>query len=110
MSEYIKLVKNDTLPLIKLQIKDEITAAPIDLSAIGTAAEVKLRAVNTTLVLSTLTCTIVDGVNGIIQFDFSGGALDVDPGVYEGEVQLSFAGGGIQTLYDTLKFRVRDEF
>jgi len=110
MSDYIKLVKNDTLPAIKLQVKDEFTNSPIDLSGVGSSAQVKFRAVNTTTPLSTITCAIIDGVNGIIQFDFSGGVLAVEPGLYEGEVQITFPGGGIQTLYDVLKFRVRDEF
>lgn len=110
MSDVIKLVRNDTLPTIKLQLKDEFTSLPIDLSAVGTSAQVKFREVGTTTVLSTISCSIVDGVNGIIQFDFSGGALNVEPGSYEGEVQLSFSGGGVQTLFDVLKFRVRDEF
>jgi hypothetical protein len=34
-----------------------------------------------------------------------------DPGNYEGEIQVTFAaGGGVQTVYDTLKFRMREDF
>ncbi len=44
-----------------------------------------------------------------MQFDFSGGVLNVNPGMYEGEVNIDF-NGAIQTVYDLMKFRVRDSF
>jgi hypothetical protein len=49
------------------------------------------------------------GTTGQVQFGFTGGVLDVDPGMYEGEVVVSF-NGDIQTVYDTLRFTVRDNF
>ena len=44
-----------------------------------------------------------------MQFDFTGGVLDVDPGPYEGEIQISF-NGQAQTVFDVLRFVVRDNF
>jgi hypothetical protein len=31
-------------------------------------------------------------------------------GEYEGEVEITFADGQIQTVYDVLKFKVREDF
>jgi hypothetical protein len=31
-------------------------------------------------------------------------------GTYEGEVEITHSNGGIQTVYDLVKFKVRDDF
>jgi hypothetical protein len=36
--------------------------------------------------------------------------LEGTPGDYEGEVEITFADGQRQTVYDTLKFKVREDF
>ena len=60
--------------------------------------------------LSTISTNKVGGgATGQVQFDFSGGVLNVNPGMYEGEVNIDF-NGAIQTVYDLMKFRVRDSF
>ena len=111
MSETIKLVQGDTLPAIILALTDENTGSVIDLSGVGTAVEVKFRAAGTTVVLSTIACSIIAAASGIVQFSFSGGALAaITPGLYEGEIQITFPGGPIQTVFDVLKFRVRGQF
>ena len=33
-----------------------------------------------------------------------------EPGVYEGEIEITFSGGGVQTLFDLIKFNVRGDF
>ncbi len=40
---------------------------------------------------------------------FTGGVLNVDPGMYEGEIVINF-NGQVQTVYDTLRFTVRENF
>jgi len=44
-----------------------------------------------------------------VQFGFTGGVLDVDPGMYEGEIAIDF-NGQVQTVFDTLRFTVRANF
>jgi hypothetical protein len=108
MSDVIKLVRNDNRPEITLTLRDESTDAVINLT--GTEA-VKFRKKGTTTVLATLSCThVTDGTDGKTRFKFSGAALDVDAGNYEGEIEITFAGGDKQTVYDTLQFKVREEF
>jgi len=109
MSDVIRLVQNDSKPEINLTLTDENTNLPIDLSAGTTTVVVKFRAAGSTTLLSTITCTKTDAVNGKVSFNFSGGILDVAPGQYEGEIEISYSGAK-HTVFDLLRFRVRGEF
>jgi len=61
-------------------------------------------------VLSTINCEKINGgTTGEVRFNFPNGALDVDPGPYEGEVEIDFD-GQIQTVYEVIKFTVREQF
>lgn len=107
MNERIKLVQGDNLPQIRLTLK-HATGLVIDVSA----ATVRLyfRAKGTTAILSTIICTKPNnGTDGVVVFNFSGSILNVDPGYYEGEVELDYSGTK-QTVYDTLQFQVRAQF
>jgi hypothetical protein len=71
---------------------------------------VKFRKAGTTTLLSTISCSkLSGGTTGQVQFGFSGGVLDVDPGMYEGQIVVNFNGDD-QSVYDTLRFTVRDKF
>jgi hypothetical protein len=108
--DVIRLVKGDERPVIVLTLTDDITNSPIDLSLSTTTIQVKFRKAGTTTLLSTMNCSkLSGGTTGQVQFNFSGGVLDVDPGMYEGEIVISF-NGDIQTVYDTLRFTVRENF
>lgn len=109
MADIIRVVQGDEKPDIVVQIKDNNTGSVIDLSAASTTVVIKFRAAGSTTILSTINTTKVDAINGKVMFNFSGGILDVDPGLYEGEIEINF-NGSIQTVYDPLKFRVRQEF
>jgi hypothetical protein len=110
MAEKIKLVQGDTLPSIKLTLTDPTSGAVIDVSNESTVVNVYFRAVGGTTVLSTLACTKeTDGTDGEVRFDFSGGALNVPAGPYEGEIEINF-NGNLQTVYEKLKFSVREDF
>ena len=109
-TDVIRLVKGDERPVIVLTLTDDVTGNPIDLSLGTTTVTVKFRKAATTTVLSTITCSkLNNGVSGQVQFSFVGGVLDVDPGMYEGEVIIDF-NGEVQTVYDTLRFTVRENF
>lgn len=107
MATTIKLVRGDNRPYIKIALKD-VDGDPIDLTQ--TTVRVYFREVGSTTVLSTLTCSVVGSpTSGEVQFNFPGSTLDVEPGMYEGEIEIDFD-GEIQTVYEVLKFNVRDEF
>jgi hypothetical protein len=108
--DVIRLVKGDERPVIVLTLTDDNTGSPIDLSLSTTVVQVKFREAGTTTLLSTIACTKMSGgTTGQVQFYFAAGELDVDPGMYEGEIVISF-NGEIQTVYDTLRFTVRENF
>ncbi len=109
-TDVIRLVKGDERPVIVLTLTDDVTGNPIDLSLITTTVSVKFRKAATTTVLSTISCGKLGvGTSGQVQFSFIGGVLDVDPGMYEGEVIINF-NGEVQTVYDVLRFTVRENF
>lgn len=107
MAEKIKLVQGDNLPYIRVALTNADGSA-MDLS--GSSVVVYFRATGSTEILSTLTCDVVgSATDGIMQFNFPGTTLNVEPGQYEGEIEVSF-GDSKQTVYDVLKFVVRAQF
>jgi BppU N-terminal domain len=108
MSEKIKLVQGDTRPQIRVALTDDTTGLPVDIT--GATVVLKFRAAGDSVVLSTLSGTVTEGINGAVVFSWPEGALDVDSGDYEGEIEVTFADTTIQTVYETLKFKVREQF
>ena len=118
-STTISLVAGDTLPELTLTLKDSNSAAagqvldaadsttwaPINV----TGATVRLRALGSTTVKSTLTCTVLDGSAGQVATNFPTGTLDT-AGTFEGEIEITFSNGGKQTVYDLIKLKVRSDF
>lgn len=108
--DVIRLVEGDERPVIVLTLTDDNTGSPIDLSLGTTVVTIKFREAGTTTLLSTIsTSKLSGGTTGQVQFDFTGGVLNVDPGMYEGEIVIDF-NGQVQTVYDTLRFTVRENF
>jgi len=105
----IKLVRGDNRPYVQITLTDKDGNA-INVSDATTSVVVYFRAAGSSTVLSTLSCTKVDGGStGIVKFNFPGTTLNVPPGAYEGEIELSF-NGEKQTIYSPLKFVVREQF
>jgi hypothetical protein len=108
--DVIRLVEGDERPVIVLTLTDDNTGSPIDLSLSTTVVTIKFREAGTTTLLSTIsTSKLSGGTTGQVQFDFTGGVLNVNPGMYEGEIVINF-NGQVQTVYDTLRFTVRENF
>lgn len=126
MSTRIQLVKNDTRPTIVVAMVDRDTWSPIDVSNASTNATMKFRAAGSTTVLQTITAAKLPyqllsdgtldlsvstpGAGGRVSFAWPPSALNVTPGYYEGEVSISFNDGTLQTIYDLLRFNIRDRF
>lgn len=130
-TQKIRLVQGDTRPQIKCVITDENTGAIVDLTS--ATALLKFRAAGETTVLFTLTGYLQPGLEdqdgnvtqfgvgeayatpgkgGRVAFQFGAGNLNVEPGSYEGEIEITFPApnAGIQTVYTPLKFQVRGQF
>lgn len=109
MADKIKLVQGDTRPQIQVTLTDENTGAVIDIT--GATCLMKFRAVGSSDLVDTITGIVTDGPNGKVVFAWNANSLNVDAGDYEGEVEVTFpSGGGRQTVYDLLKFKVREDF
>lgn len=126
MAEKIKLVQGDTKPLIVVSLTDETTGDPIDVSTATT--RMKFRAAGETTILAILVAsniagrvnadgTIdatepydVPGAGGRCQFGWGPNDLNQEPGDYEGEIEITFSDGSIQTVYAPLKFKLREDF
>ena len=118
----INLVANDTKPEINLTLKDSNTAAAgltldpddsdtwsaIDIS--DPAVTVKFRALGASTVLDTMTCIKTAATDGKCYIPWGADTLAVAAGTYEGEISLTYTSGGILTLFDRLKFKIRDDF
>jgi hypothetical protein len=108
--DVIRLVQGDERPIIILTLTDDISQSPIDLSNSGTVVSVKFRQAGTTEVPALIPCSILSPATaGKVSFNFTGGVLNVPPGMYEGEVIIDF-NGQTETVYETLRFRVRENF
>lgn len=116
MAERIKLVQGDTRPYLIIDLTDETTGAPINVSDAGTSVVVKFREAGADTIKATLTCYKLAtetgqalGAGGRVQAAWPAGALDT-AGSFEGEIEITFADGSVQTVYDKLKFTVREQF
>ena len=117
----INLVKGDTLPELNLTLRDSNTAAtgqvlnaedastwaPIDLTS--TTVRLKFKALGSTAVKETIIFSVRDASAGDVFLTWPTAALDT-AGTFTGEIEVTYAGGGIQTIYDQLKFKVRGDY
>lgn len=108
MADEIKLVQGDNRPYIKLTLT-QVDGTPLDLSDAGISISIHFRSVNVEIPAVTILASKLDGgVNGEVMFNFPGTTLNVEPGHYEGEVEVDF-GGETQTIFNRLKFFVREQ-
>ena len=120
-SSTIKLVVGDTLPELNFTLKDSNTAAAgktLDaddsstwaaVNLTGATVRFRIREVGSTSVLSTITGTVTSAANGQVTVAFPSGTWTA-AGTFEGEIEHTTSGGGIQTVQDLIKFQVRDDF
>jgi hypothetical protein len=110
MAEKIKLVQGDTKPALVCNITDEITGAVVTLTS--ATVLLKFRAVGSDTLTATVTGTVTNGATGQVAF-YPASAPEMllgEAGDYEGEIQITFSDGTIQTVYDLLKFKLREDF
>lgn len=110
MSERIRLVRNDTRPAIVVILTDEKTGTPLNVT--GATVRLKFRQQGSTDLQATIIAALPDPENGVCVF-FPSSAPEMlagEAGNYEGEVEVTFSDGTIQTVFDTLRFRVREDF
>lgn len=126
MAEKIKLVQGDTKPALVVSLTDEVTGAPLAINS--TTVRMYFRAVGDSTILATIVGALLPGrvqadgtidntapyntpgAGGRVQFNWGATDLTQPAGDYEGEIEISYSDGSIQTVYDLLKFKLREDF
>ena len=123
--ETINLVQGDTKPQLNFTLRDSKTAITTDpvtildeddsstwaiINITGYSIELKFKAINSTTILSTVALGITSAAGGTCYMIWPADSLDVAAGIYEGELQLTDGSGKVQTVYDKLKFKIREQF
>ena len=86
---------------------DSTTWAAINLT--GATVRLRIREVGSTTVKSTLTMTVTGASNGEVETDFPAGTLD-SAGVFEAEIEATFADSSVQSVNELIKLKVREAF
>ena len=105
-----QLVQGDQAPQIQAKLTRDDTGGLIDFS--GGSCALKFRAKGTTTTLFTLAAADV-GQNfqdGIAVFSFSNTQLNLDEGYYEGEIEITYDSGAVETIFQVLDFYIRADF
>jgi hypothetical protein len=110
MTEKIKLVQGDTRPALVCALTDENTGEAINIT--GATVVLKFRLSGSTTLTATLPGSVTDGPAGGVAFYPASvpSMLQGAAGDYEGEIEITFADGQVQTVFDVLKFRMREDF
>jgi hypothetical protein len=120
-SETIYLVQGDTLPQLKITVRDRNTAvagqtldpdnqstwALVNLT--GSTVRLRVREVGGTTIKQTLVGTNTNPSVGEVVFVFDSTTLNT-AGVFEGEIEYTSSAGGVQTVYELIKLQVREQF
>tara|TARA_R110000737_G_scaffold347086_1_gene377881 strand:+ start:3270 stop:3596 length:327 start_codon:yes stop_codon:yes gene_type:complete len=105
-----QLVKGDQAPQIQAVLKRQDDNSVIDFD--NGSCILKFRAKGTATILFTLTAVNINNnfENGIAIFSFSGDQLNINQGYYEGEIEITYASGSKETVYQVLEFYLRADF
>ena len=106
-----QIVKNDTAPQVQATITKSYDGSVVDLT--GASVRLKFRKKGSTTTLFTLNGFNVPTTNfakGIVLFLFGTNNLDIDAGYYEGEVEITYDNGSVDTVYEVLNFKLRADF
>jgi glutamine phosphoribosylpyrophosphate amidotransferase len=108
MAEKIKLVQGDNAPDLYVTLVNSSTNTKLNVSTASVV--MKFREQYGTELKAEITGTKPNGgSDGVVSFTWPDGALDT-AGNFEGEIEITYQDGKIQTIYEVLKFIVRNQF
>ena len=110
MASSFKYVRGDTGPQIKITLTEEDTNNPVDLTAATITLHFRAAGEDAVLFSREFWYNVEEPMTGVAVLQWAEGDLDVEPGTYEGEIEVVKGSGLRETLYDKLKFRIRDDF
>ena len=120
-SQTLNVVTGDTLPALTFTLRDSNLAASgstldpdnsdtwATINITGATVVLRIREIGSTATPVGLTGVVTDGAGGQVLINFGSTTFDT-AGLYEGELEVTFASGGIQTVVDLIKFKVRASF
>ena len=103
-----KYVQGDTGPQLKITLTNETTNAAVDIT--GATITLHFRAAGETTVLFSRNFTITAASGGEAVLQWQTNDLNQEAGAYEGEIEIVKSTGIRETIYDKLKFRIREDF
>lgn len=107
----VYLVQGDSGSQVKATITREDTGSAVDLT--GATPRLKFKKKNTSTILSTLSSiasSSSDLQSGVAVFEFGASDLDIAPGAYVGEIEVTFGSGDIETVYEQIDIIVREDY
>ena len=110
MATSFNYVQGDTGPQIKLSFTDEDSSTASDLT--GATVTLHFRAAGDSSVLFSRTLYVNPDTadTGVAILQWQTEDLNQEPGVYEGEIEVVRSTGLRETIFDILKFRIREDF
>jgi hypothetical protein len=105
----VKLVQNDIGSQFQATLTREHDGSAVDLT--DATVTCSFRAKGSSTNLSTLSCvsTASQLEDGKAIFRFSSGNLDVDIGKYEGQIQVEFDSGDVESVQEIVSFFVGED-
>lgn len=105
------LVQSDNGSQIKIVITRDDTGAAVDLTNATPTLKFKKKSTSSVLASINSSTSLESELEaGIALFQFDTSALNITAGDYVGEVQVSFADGSVETVYEELDFVVREDY
>jgi hypothetical protein len=104
------LVQGDQAPQVQATLTRQDDGSVVNFA--GGSCALKFRAKGSTTTLFTLAAADIS-TNfelGIAVFSFSGTQLTLDEGYYEGEIEVTYSSGAIESVFDVLNFYLRADF
>ena len=104
------LVQSDTGSQMRATLTRNDTGEPVPLT--DCTIRLKVRQRGTTTVLFTIVgqeLNLGDFLIGVVTFAFESN-LDNVFGYYDGEIEVTYPGGAVESVYEVIKFQVRKDF
>ena len=105
------LVQGDTGTQIKVSLSRNGSSEEVDLT--NSTISLKVRKENENTLAFTVAGLKTTNVNNEAVFRLGNNMIDIEPGRYEGEIQVVFSDNGTsleETVYETIKLYVREDF
>jgi len=110
MAQVFKYVQGDTGPQIRVTLTNDDDGAAVDLTSATVTLHFREAGAESVLFSRAFFVNPDTASEGIAVLQWSVGDLDVAAGTYEGEIEVLKDNGHRETLYDKLKFKVREDF